>query len=112
VNRLESAAVAAAFVHAGQDLMRGEPAALGVPAWSFAGGFLAYALLLPTAEARGDPLRTALTGGVPLAIGAFHLVATHHGGFFMPVAYAAVLFGAGVVVRAAVPERSAVSVRE
>lgn len=102
MNHLESAAVAAAFVHVGQDLMRGEPAALGVPAWAFAAGFLAYALLLPTAEARGDPFRTAMTGGVPLAIGGFHLVATHHGGFFMPVAYAATLFGAGVVARAAV----------
>ncbi len=31
--------IAAAFLHGGQDLMRGEPAALGIPAWLFAGGF-------------------------------------------------------------------------
>ncbi|NHN46072.1 hypothetical protein G9464_00475 [Halostella sp. JP-L12] len=106
MNRLESAAVAAAFVHAGQDLFRGEPAELGIPAWLFAAGFLAYALLLPTAETRGDPERTALTGGVPLAIGAFHLFAPHHGGFYMPVAYAALLFGAAVVARAAIDANS------
>ena len=100
MNRLESAAVAAAFVHAGQDLLRGEPAELGIPAWLFAAGFLAYALLLPTAEARGDPERTALTGGVPVAIGLFHLFATHHGGFYMPVVYATLAFGAGVVALA------------
>jgi hypothetical protein len=107
MNRLESAAVASAFVHAGQDLLRGEPAELGIPAWLFAAGFLAYALLLPTAAARGDPERTALTGGVPVAIGLFHLFAPHHGGFHTPVVYASLAFGAGVVALAASSAESA-----
>ena len=93
---VEALAVAAAFLHGGQDLMRDEPAALGIPAWLFAAGFFLYALAL--ARFAGRPrVRVALTGAVPVGIGLFHLVDTHSGGFFAPITYATLLFGGGVL---------------
>lgn len=89
-------AIAAAFMHAGQDLMRGEPAALGIPPWVFAGGFFGYAILLAAVNDR-TLTRAVLTGGVPLGIGLFHLVESHHGGFFMPVTYATIIFGGATI---------------
>jgi len=101
---VEALAVAAAFLHGGQDLMRGEPAALGLPAWLFAAGFFLYALALAHFEAR-TLVRVALTGAVPVGIGLFHLVHPHSGGFFMPVTYATVFFGGGVLALAALGHR-------
>lgn len=52
-----------------------------------------------------------LTGGVPVVIGLFHLFASHHGGFYMPITYATLLFGGSVLVwHAIASERSDVSV--
>jgi len=97
---VEALAVAAAFLHGGQDLMRGEPAALGLPAWLFAVGFFLYALSLAHFAPR-PRVRVALTGVVPVGIGLFHVVYPHSGGFFMPITYATVLFGGGVLAMAA-----------
>ncbi|WP_436903273.1 hypothetical protein [Halovenus halobia] len=93
----ESLAIAAAFMHAGQDLMRGEPAELGIPPWLFAGGFFGYAVLLAATRDRPS-LRALLAGGVPLAIGVFHIIQPHSGGFFMPVTYATILFGSATLL--------------
>jgi len=93
---VEALAVAAAFLHGGQDLMRGEPAALGLPAWLFAAGFFLYALALAHFVTR-PRVRVALTGAVPVGIGLFHVVHPHAGGFFMPITYATLLFGGGVL---------------
>lgn len=90
-------AIAAAFLHGGQDLMRGEPVALGIPVWLFAGGFFGYALLLAAVSDR-TLARVVLTGGIPLGIGLFHLVESYQGGFYMPVAYAALVFGGATIV--------------
>ncbi|WP_132061231.1 hypothetical protein [Halorussus amylolyticus] len=97
VRYLEALAVAAAFLHGGQDLMRGEPAELGIPVWLFAGGFFLYAVAIPFFSDR-PRARVLLTGGVPLGIGVFHLFASHHGGFYMPITYSTLLFGGGVLV--------------
>ena len=97
VRYLEALAVAAAFLHGGQDLMRGEPAELGIPAWIFASGFFLYALAL-SFFSRRPRVRVLLTGGVPVGVGVFHLFAPHHGGFYMPITYATLLFGSGVLV--------------
>ena len=72
---LESVAVATVFIHAGQDLMRGEPAALGIPAWAFAAGFLVYAVLLSPLDEYGVAVRLTLTGAIPILVGLFHLIA-------------------------------------
>lgn len=96
VRYLEALAVAAALLHGGQDLMRGEPAELGIPAWIFAGGFFLYAVAVSFFSDRFR-IRVILTGGVPIGIGVFHLFASHHGGFYMPITYATLLFGGGVV---------------
>lgn len=98
VQYLEALAVAAVFLHGGQDLMRGEPAELGIPAWLFAGGFFLYALAIPFFAHR-PWARVALTGGVPLATGGFHLFASYHGGFYVPIIYATLVFGGGVLVQ-------------
>lgn len=95
---LEALAVAAAFLHGGQDLMRGEPAELGIPAWLFAGGFFLYAIAIPFFSELSWT-RVALTGGVPLGIGVFHIFASYHGGFYMPVIYATLVFGGGVLAQ-------------
>lgn len=105
VRYTESLAVAAAFIHAGQDLMRGEPAALGIPAWLFAGGFFVYALLVPSVD-EGTAARLILTGAVPIGIGVFHLVESHHGGFFMPITYATILFGSATFLHYGVLTRT------
>lgn len=97
VRYTEALAIAAAFLHGGQDLMRGEPAALGIPPWLFAGGFFLYAVLVASVGERSTS-RLVLTGGVPVGIGVFHLVESHHGGFFMPITYATILFGSSTVV--------------
>jgi hypothetical protein len=97
IHYAEFLAIAAAFMHAGQDLMRGEPAELGMPPWLFAGGFFTYALLLAATSERPS-LRALLAGGVPLAIGAFHIVNPHAGGFFMPITYATVIFGSATLL--------------
>lgn len=101
----EALSVAAAFMHAGQDLMRGEPAALGIPAWLFAGGFFGYAILIASVNERSLG-RLLLTGGVPIGIGIFHLIETHHGGFFMPVTYATILFGTSTIGISLIAERT------
>lgn len=97
IHYVELLAIAAAFMHAGQDLMRGEPAELGIPPWLFAGGFFSYALLLAATSERPS-LRAFLAGAVALAIGVFHLVESHAGGFFMPITYATILFGSATLV--------------
>ena len=51
---LESVAVATVFIHASQDLMRGEPAALDIPASAFTASFLVYAALLSPMEEHGE----------------------------------------------------------
>jgi hypothetical protein len=94
---LEALAVAAALLHGGQDLMRGEPAAVGIPVWTFAGGFFCYALAV-THFSHRPRVRVLLTGAVPVGIGVFHLFASHHGGFYMPITYAAILFGGSVLL--------------
>lgn len=95
---LEDLAVAAAFLHGGQDLMRGEPAELGIPAWVFASGFFLYALAVPFFRHR-PRARALLAGGVPVGIGIFHLFASHSGGFYMPITYATLLFGGAVLAQ-------------
>lgn len=98
---LESIAVATVFIHAGQDLIRGEPAALGIPAWTFAAAFLVYAALLSPLDEYGVAVRLALTGAIPILIGLFHLIAPHHGGFYMPIVYATLVFGVGAAAQTA-----------
>lgn len=90
-------AIAAVFLYGGQDLMRGEPAALGIPAWVFASGFFGYAIFLAAVSDR-TRARVVLTGGIPLGIGLFHLVESYQGGFYMPVAYAALVFGSATIM--------------
>lgn len=101
VRYVEALAVAAALLHGGQDLMRGEPAELGIPVWLFASGFFLYALAVTYFSDR-HRIRVALTGVVPIGIGTFHLFASHHGGFYMPITYATILFGGSVLVLFAV----------
>lgn len=96
VRYVEALAVAAALLHGGQDLMRGEPAELGIPVWLFASGFFLYAVAVTHFSDR-PRVRVALTGAVPVGIGVFHLFASHHGGFYMPITYAAILFGGAVL---------------
>lgn len=98
---LESLAAATVFIHAGQDLVRGEPAVLGIPAWAFATGFLVYAILLAPLDEYPTAIQVALTGAVPILVGLFHLVAQHHGGFYMPIVYATLVFGVSVAVQTA-----------
>lgn len=97
VRYVEALAVAAALLHGGQDLMRGEPAELGIPVWVFASGFFLYAVAVTHFSTR-PRVRVALTGAVPVGIGVFHLFASHHGGFYMPITYATILFGGSVLV--------------
>jgi hypothetical protein len=97
IHYVEFLAISAAFMHAGQDLMRGEPAELGTPPWTFAGGFFGYALLLAATSERPS-LRALLAGGVPLGISVFHVIEPHSGGFFMPVTYATILFGSATLL--------------
>lgn len=99
MRHLESLAVATVFIHAGQDLVRGEPAALGIPAWTFAAGFLVYAALLAPLDEYPTAIRLVLAGVIPILVGLFHLIAQHHGGFYMPIVYATLVFGVGAAVQ-------------
>jgi len=55
-----------------------------------------YALALAHVADR-PRIRATLTGAVPVGIGLFHVAHPHSGGFFMPITYATLLCGGGVL---------------